>query len=52
MALLAAAIAVLSVILGIALSLNFDVPGGPSIVLFMALIAGISVASAAFGRRS
>lgn len=52
MALLAAAIAVLSVILGIALSLNFDVPGGPSIVLFMALIAGVSVASAAFARRA
>lgn len=52
MAVLAAAIAALSVVLGIALSLNFDVPGGPSIVLFMAVIAGISVASAAFARRS
>jgi zinc transport system permease protein len=52
MALLAAAVAALSVIVGITLSLNFDVPGGPSIVLVMALIAGISVTSAAFARRS
>lgn len=50
MAALAAAIAAASVLLGIALSLNFDVPGGPSIVLFMALIAGLSVASAALAR--
>lgn len=52
MAALAAAIAATSAVLGIALSLNFDVPGGPSIVLFMAVIAGISVASAALGRRT
>jgi zinc transport system permease protein len=52
MALLAAAVAALSVVLGIALSLNFDVPGGPSIVLVMAVIAGLSVASAAFARRT
>jgi zinc transport system permease protein len=52
MALLAAAIAALSVILGISLSLNFDVPGGPSIVLFMAVIAGVSVGSAALARRT
>ena len=52
MAALAAAIAGLSVVLGIALSLHFDVPGGPSIVLFMAVIAGISVASAAFAKGS
>ncbi|MBN8911454.1 MAG: metal ABC transporter permease [Rhizobiales bacterium] len=52
MAVLAALIAALSVVLGIALSLNFDVPGGPSIVLFMAVIAGLSVASAALTRRT
>jgi zinc transport system permease protein len=52
MAALAAAIAAVSVLLGIALSLRFDVPGGPSIVLFMAAIAGISVASAAVARRT
>jgi zinc transport system permease protein len=52
MAILAAAIAALSVVLGISLSLNFDVPGGPSIVLFMAVIAGLSVAFAALVRRS
>ena len=52
MAVLAAAIAAASVILGIALSLNFDVPGGPSIVLFMAVIAGLSVGSAALARRT
>ncbi len=52
MAILAAVIAAASVLLGIGLSLNFDVPGGPSIVLFMAVIAGLSVASAAIGRRT
>lgn len=52
MAILAAVIGALSVVLGIALSLNFDVPGGPSIVLFMAVIAGLSVATAAFARGS
>jgi zinc transport system permease protein len=52
MAILAAAVAALSVILGISLSLNFDVPGGPSIVLLMAVIAGLSVAFAALARRS
>jgi len=52
MAVLAALIAALSVVLGIALSLRFDVPGGPSIVLFMAVIAGLSVASAALARQT
>lgn len=52
MAILAALIAVVSVLLGLGLSVNFDVPGGPSIVVFMALIAGLSVASAAFARRT
>jgi zinc transport system permease protein len=40
------------VLLGLGLSVNFDVPGGPAIVLVMALIAGLSVASAALGRRT
>ncbi|HML44666.1 MULTISPECIES: metal ABC transporter permease [Hyphomicrobium] len=52
MALLAALVAAASVVLGITLSLNFDVPGGPSIVLFMAVIAGFSVASAALRRNA
>lgn len=52
MAALAAAIAALSVVLGLTLSLNVDVPAGPAIVLVMALIAGVSVGSAALGRRA
>ncbi|MGE0024662.1 MAG: metal ABC transporter permease, partial [Hyphomicrobium sp.] len=52
MAALAAVIAAASVVLGIMLSVNFDVPGGPAIVLFMAVIAGLSVASAAIMRRA
>jgi zinc transport system permease protein len=52
MAILAALVAVASVLLGLGLSVNFDVPGGPAIVLVMALIAGLSVASAALGRRT
>lgn len=52
MAILAAVIAAASVLLGIGLSTRYDVPGGPAIVLFMALIAGLSVGSAAFARRT
>ena len=52
MAILAAAIAAVSVMIGISLSLNFDVPGGPSIVLVMAVIAGVSVTSAALARHN
>jgi zinc transport system permease protein len=52
MAVLGATVAALSVLLGIALSLRFDVPGGPAIVLFMAIIAGVSVGSAALARRT
>lgn len=52
MAALAAAVAAVSVLLGIGLSMRFDVPGGPSIVLFMAGIAGLSLGSAALVRRS
>jgi zinc transport system permease protein len=43
MAVLAALIAVLSVILGLWLSLSSDVPGGPSIVIAMCAIAAISL---------
>ena len=39
-----AAIAVLAVLGGIGASLRFDVPGGPAIVLIMALLAGVSLA--------
>jgi zinc transport system permease protein len=43
---LTAIISIVSVSLGLALSANFDVPGGPGIVLVMALIAGASLAIA------
>lgn len=52
MALLAAAVSVASVLAGLSLSLNVDVPAGPAIVLVMALIAGVSVGSAALARRT
>ena len=42
-----ALISVISVACGLWLSANYDVPGGPGIVLVMSLIAGISVAVAA-----
>lgn len=48
--LMAAAVGALSVVLGLSLSANADAPGGPSIVLCMALIAGLSLAISA--RRS
>jgi zinc transport system permease protein len=51
MALLAAVIAALSACLGIVVSFQVDVPGGPAIVLIMAVIAGLSVGSVAFTRR-
>jgi zinc transport system permease protein len=43
MAILAAAIAILSVVLGLWLSLSSDIPGGPAIVLAMCAIAAISL---------
>lgn len=51
MVLLAGMVSVLSVLLGLELSVNFDVPGGPSIVLIMALMAGLSLAYAASRKR-
>jgi zinc transport system permease protein len=43
----AAAVGAISVALGLTLSANADAPGGPSIVLCMALIAGLSLAISA-----
>jgi zinc transport system permease protein len=44
MAMLAAGIAVLGVLAGLQLSLSYDVPGGPSIVLVLAIISAASLA--------
>jgi len=52
MALLAVAIAAASALLGITLSYLVDTPGGPAVVLIMAVIAGLSVGSAALARRA
>ncbi len=52
MALIAAAVGVISVVAGLWSSLTVDIPAGPSIVLVMALIAGVSVGSAALRKRS
>ncbi|MCL4765383.1 MAG: metal ABC transporter permease [Hyphomicrobiaceae bacterium] len=50
MALLAAAIAVVGVLAGIQLSVSFDIPGGPAIVLVLAGASGISLMGAAMRR--
>ena len=42
MVLLTALVAAASVLVGLWLSATFDTPGGPSIVLVMALAAGLS----------
>lgn len=47
--LLAGCCGALSVCLGLALSANLDAPGGPSIVLSMAILAGLSLAYSARG---
>jgi len=47
MALVAGLVAVASVVAGLALSVHFDAPGGPSIVLFMAIFAAFSLTFAA-----
>lgn len=52
MAVIAAVIACLSVIGGLALSVTLDTPGGPSIVAVLAAIAMVTIAGAALGRRS
>ena len=50
MVVLTGLIAVASVIAGLWLSAAIDSPGGPSIVLIMSLLAGLSLSWAAFGR--
>jgi zinc transport system permease protein len=52
MAVLTGLIAVLSVLAGIGLSVGTDAPGGPSIVLVMSLVAGLSLAFAASRQRA
>lgn len=51
MVVLTAIASTISVAAGLALSNAYDVPGGPAIVLVMALLAGTSVAVAAIGRK-
>ncbi len=50
MVVLTALVASLSVIAGLWLSATFDSPGGPSIVIVMALAAAVSLSAAALGR--
>ncbi len=50
MALLAAGTAVIGVVLGLMLSLSLDVPGGPAIVLVLA-VAALGALALAGGRR-
>lgn len=47
MAILAAVIAAVGVLAGLALSFSYDVPGGPSIVVVLAALAGASLAATA-----
>jgi zinc transport system permease protein len=51
MVVLTALIAAGSVVAGLWLSANFDSPGGPSVVLVMAVVAGLSLTLAA-GKRA
>jgi zinc transport system permease protein len=48
---LTAVIAAASVLAGLALSANFDVPGGPAIVILMSAAAGLSLTAAGLRRR-
>jgi zinc transport system permease protein len=50
MALIAGCVAVASVLIGLWISVNVDAPGGPSIVLAMASLAGLSLAYASVRR--
>lgn len=50
MVLVTAAVAALSVVAGIGASLRYDVPGGPAIVLVMAVLAGVSLGFSTPGR--
>jgi zinc transport system permease protein len=47
MAVLAAVIAAVGVLGGLALSFSYDVPGGPSIVVVLATLAAASLAATA-----
>jgi zinc transport system permease protein len=51
MVVLTALIAAASVLAGLALSSNFDVPGGPAIVILMSAAAGLSLTVAGLRRR-
>jgi zinc transport system permease protein len=50
MVLLTGLIAAASVIAGLWLSATVDSPGGPSIVIVMSVLAGLSLSWAAYGR--
>lgn len=50
MAVLAAIIAVAGALAGLQLSLSYDIPGGPAIVLILALISGVSLMAAVVRR--
>jgi zinc transport system permease protein len=52
MVIVAGLVAVASVIAGLSLSATIDAPGGPAIVLVMALVAGLSLALASWKARS
>ena len=52
MAILTALVAAVSVVAGIGASATWDTPGGPSIVLVMAVLAGLSLAFAAWRREA
>jgi zinc transport system permease protein len=52
MVIVAGLVAVASVVAGLSLSATIDAPGGPAIVLVMALVAGLSLALASWKARS
>lgn len=47
MAMISAVVAAASVVIGLALSLNADIPGGPAIVLVLAVVAGTALTASA-----
>ncbi len=51
MAIIAGVVAVASVVMGLAVSVNADAPGGPAIVIAMSCLAGLSLAYAAARQR-
>jgi zinc transport system permease protein len=50
MAVLAAIIAIAGALAGLQLSLSYDIPGGPAIVLILALLSGVSLMAAVVRR--